>query len=273
MRITMKRISSRISWLRTRAEVFRAGRYSRKFSTMWTFSQVQDSLQDENDRYRFFLWQFLRVIPPDVRSHREYFERRGNWCGEDAFHAFWYTLFAEFRPRRVLEIGVHRGQTLSLFELLASRFDLQTEVWGLSPMTGEGDSVSTYGEPIDYCSDISESFQNFKLGRPNLFKGFSQEAHSQEFIRSKKWDLIYVDGSHDISVVKIDVQSATDSLQVGGLLVLDDASLYSGYTPYEFSFAGHPGPSEVAGELSKSKHFIEIGTCGHLRAFQRTSAK
>lgn len=172
-------------------------------------------------------------------------------------------------PRNVLEIGVHRGQTLSYFSMLGDHLNYEVNAWGLGPFSGDGDSVSSYGEPIDFVSDITISFGRFNLGEPQLFHGLSQTSSSIDFMKNKEWDLIYVDGSHDYEVVQSDVRTAHESLGERGLLVLDDASLNSDYKPYKFSFAGHSGPSRVAREIRDSGDFVEIGTCGHLRVFRK----
>ena len=84
---------------------------------------------------------------------------------------------------------------------------------------------------------------------------------------TQKWDLIYIDGSHDYEVVKSDVDISIMSLNDGGLLVLDDSSLYQDYYPEKIktkTFAGHPGPSKVLNELIKNKEMNFLIGVGHL---------
>jgi len=272
MRKFLKRLRGRILFHGRRVEYLYRGRFRMPFDPTWDHSKIQSKLKSENRRYDYFLWFFQKEIPRELRDHRQYFEQIGNWCGEDAFHAFWFKLIAEYRPKNVLEIGVHRGQSISYFSLLARHLGYEASVWGLGPLTGDGDSVSSYGDPINYETDIHNSFRKLKLGKAQLFRGFSEDLSSVSFIKSQSWDLIYVDGSHDYEIVKSDVETARSSLSDNGLLVLDDASLESEYLPYSFSFAGHPDPSRVAKEICGNGSFLEIGTCGHLRVFKRNSA-
>ena len=265
-----ERISGRIQFERKRWAARRLGRGQPHFQPDWTFSEIQERLENENDRYEYFHWHFRRHLPAAFVNHRQYFMSIDNWCGEDSFHSMWFKLLSEYQPSKVLEIGVHRGQTLSLFALAAREGGWNAEVWGLGPLSGAGDSVSKYKDSsFDYRADIARNFREFCLPEPQLFQAYSQDTTADAFVGAKKWDLVYVDGSHDFQVVCSDIALAWRHLRIGGVLVLDDASLERGYRPYSFSFAGHPGPSAAAASTSIMRGFTEIGTCGHNRIFRR----
>jgi len=245
------------------------GRAKATYDASWTFSEISTRLPNERDRYSYFLWMFQHVVPIGLRDHREYFSTQARGFGEDAFVGMWYSLFRQYRPRHALEIGVYRGQVLTLWGLLARTFQIECEVWGLSPLTSAGDGVSIYTRDLDYRSDIESHFTHFDLGSPRLVEGYSQEAASIEFVKSRLWDLIYVDGSHDFDVVLADLELSIEQLVSGGLLVVDDASLYAPYRPPAFSFAGHPGPSRAIKVAPGMSQMSEVGTCGHNRVFQK----
>ena len=84
----------------------------------------------------------------------------------------WYYIFKNYRPQNVLEIGIYRGQTLSLFQLLSDHFNIGSNVVGISPLTAAGDSKSSYIE-LDYEKDILENFDRFNLKHPKLVRSFS----------------------------------------------------------------------------------------------------
>ena len=89
-----------------------------------------------------------------------------------------------------------------------------------------------------------------------------------ELIKSQSWDLIYIDGNHDYEIVKKDFEVCSSALSPNGLIILDDSSLYTDYSPPRYSTAGHPGPSKLANEIDKNK-FKEILAVGHNRVFMK----
>ena len=80
--------------------------------------------------------------------------------------------------------------------------------------------------------------------------------------------MIYIDGAHDFEVVFKDYKLCYENLCRGGVLVLDDASLYCDYNPASFAFAGHPGPSRVAREYA-DKEMEFIGAVGHNNVYRK----
>jgi hypothetical protein len=227
-------------------------------------------LISEELRYKYFEWVFYNLCPKKVQSHRRYFSKESRGFGEDAMHGMWWKIFHEFEPRRTLEIGVYRGQTISLWALIAQIREHPIDVWGVSPLNDSGDEVSDYVS-IDYEQDIKANHAEFQLGEPNLVKGLSTELTVKEFVSENTWDVVYLDGSHDLEVVRQDLKLVSNSLKKGGLLVLDDASLYSNFEPPKYAFAGHPGPSTVAIELNQSDIFKPYGSCGHNRLFLKVT--
>ncbi len=212
---------------------------------------------------------FDRTLPEELRQHRHYFtqDRRG-FYGEDAFHTMWWLLFREVRPASFLEIGIYRGQSLSLAALLARKFNLDCFVQGISPFSSAGDAVGQYRSDLDYFQDTLQNFAHFSLPPPSLLKAYSTDAEAVKLIASHAWNIIYIDGNHDYEVVRQDWEHCASSLSTGGLIVLDDSGLTSGFRPPAFATAGHPGPSRLAQEIRRPP-FAEILQVGHNRVFQK----
>lgn len=227
-----------------------------------------DSLKNPTDYYLRAFQDFHRLLPKELRDHRAYFSINRRGFGEDAFHTMWWRLFHEFKPKSFLEIGVYRGQVISLIALLSQQEGIDCKTTGISPFTSVGDSVSKYRGDLDYHFDTLSHFEHFRLPKPNLVQAYSTDEKALEAIASCKWDIIYIDGNHDYEIVAKDWDACSKAVKIGGLVILDDSGLSTLYRPPSFATGGHPGPSRLAAEIDSSV-FQEILQVGHNRVFQR----
>ncbi len=232
--------------------------------------QWEASLTDPTAFYLRCFHYFHTRLPHELQTHRQYFTQRKRGFGEDAFHTMWYLLFREFRPKSFLEIGVYRGQTISLAALLARLNQQPCEVFGISPFTPAGDSVSTYKSNIDYHDDTLANFDHFRLPRATLLRAFSTDDSAVKLISSRPWQAIYIDGNHDYDIARRDWEHCSRNVAPGGVIILDDSGLSTTFQPPLFATKGHPGPSKLAAEIDR-KEFREILQVGHNRVFQKNS--
>ncbi len=239
-----------------------------KFQKDLSFSDMANQNPVRNAMYGYAVHYYAHKLPFPLKEHREYFKQCQRGFGEDSFHAMWWLLMREFKPKLCLEIGIYRGQVISLWALIAQILEFSCEIHGISPFTPIGDTLSTYREDVDYLTDTLNSFTLFNLPTPTLVKALSTEPEALNHIANHKWDLIYIDGSHDYDVALADYRICHANLSLGGLLVMDDASLYSDFRAPHFSFAGHPGPSRVVKEnVMREMNFL--GAIGHNNVFQK----
>lgn len=227
-----------------------------------------DSLSDPTTFYSRCVRYFHQSLPEDLRAHRLYFSKEQRGFGEEAFHVMWWMLFQEFRPGTFLEIGVYRGQTLSLAALLQRHFGIEGTITGISPFASAGDAVSRYRGDVNYQEDTLANFRHFSLAEPDLHKCFSTDPDAVSLISSREWDCVYIDGNHDYEVALADWKNCSAAVVQGGIVVLDDSALGTDYRPPAFATGGHPGPSRVAEEIDRSR-FQEILRVGHNRVFQK----
>ena len=227
----------------------------------------QDSLKAPDAYYRRAFQDFHRALPAQLRAHRSYYsiDRRG--FGEDAFHTMWWRLVRRFKPESFLEIGVYRGQVISLIALLARIEGIDCKVTGISPFSSAGDSVSRYRNDVDYRLDTLAHFKHFRLPEPALVNAYSTDPAALAVIASQRWDMIYIDGNHDYDIVVKDWEACSNAIKPGGIIILDDSGLSTSYQPPVFATGGHPGPSRLASEID-AKYFTEILQMGHNRVFQ-----
>jgi SAM-dependent methyltransferase len=226
------------------------------------------SLESPTEFYMDCFRFFHQHLPAELRDHRAWFARDRRVFGEESMHVMWFWLFNEFKPSNFLEIGVYRGQVISLMSLLAKMSKRQCEVFGISPFLPVGDSVSKYPEHIDYHANTLENFSHFSQPAPQLLKNLSTDEPAVALIKSRQWDMIYIDGNHDYEVVLKDWAVCSASLKPGGIVILDDAGLGTYYQPPLWATAGHPGPSRLAGQIDRNS-FKEIMQVGHNRVFQK----
>ena len=230
-------------------------------------SEVAITFKDRNTIHEYYTHHFNNILGDAFKRHRDYFNTQSRGFGEDAFHSMWFHIFSEYKPKDILEIGVYRGQTLTLFQMLSHFFNLSANIVGISPMTSAGDEVSQYLKSIDYKKDIESHFDYFKLKKATLVKALSTDQAAIDLICSKKWDLIYIDGSHDYEIVKNDYELCLKNLNKNGIIVFDDSSLY-----FEFdrAFKGHPGPSKLIFETVINEMDLILGV-GHNNVFRLRS--
>jgi FkbM family methyltransferase len=218
-----------------------------------------------------------------LRQHRDLIEMNQFGFGERAFHAMWLELIRDRaaacpnRPLDLLEIGVFKGQTISLWALIGRLLRLPLAIDAAGPLTGEGPTdpvarAAAYrcGEgnivpPDDYPALIADLFARcaLDLGAIRFLRGLSQQP---EIIAAAKpaYDLIYIDGDHAEASVRADLANYAHRLRPGGFLVLDDAALF-----LEGSFwKGFEGPSKAAEDVP-AMGFRNVLNVGHNRVFQR----
>lgn len=230
------------------------------------------SLQDSTEFYHSCVAHFDQYLPAHIKEHRLYFSHEQRGFGEDAFHVMWSLLVDRFKPVTFLEIGVYRGQVLSLVGLLQRDHGIHGNNTGIGPFERIGDaaSVTAYGYCKDWLEDIKGNVAHFDIPQPQLVKALSTDSEAIQTIQSTRWDMIYIDGNHDYEVVSEDWKICAACLRPGGIIILDDSGLESGFRPPLFASEGFPGPSKIANSLSTGT-FREILQVGHNRAFQKVS--
>jgi Methyltransferase domain len=231
-------------------------------------SEWESSLKEPTIFYERCFRYFHHCLPEELRAHRRYFAQSARGFGEDAFHVMWWLIFKELTPTNFLEIGVYRGQLISLVSLLAQMLRRNCKVYGISPFSAAGDSVSEYLAKINYYEDTLANFRQLHLPLPDLCRAYSTDEAARKIIESHEWDCIYIDGNHDYKIAKRDWELCAKHIRSGGVIVLDDSGLTSPYRPPAFASGGHPGPSQVAAEIDKGI-FQEVLQVGHNRVFSR----
>ena len=199
-----------------------------------------------------------KVMP--LRAHRDYVESKTWGFGERSFWWLWKIICDEL-PKNpyLLEIGVFRGATLSVWRMLSK----DAFIAGITPLNSNGG----YWES-NYDADIKTIHDDFGLHQPVIIQAYSNENIATEWAKDKEWDLIYLDGSHEYEDILFDLNTYSEMIKVGGYLVIDDCnsemSMPHGY------FQGHQQVTDAKLKwLSTGPPFEFICSVKHISLFKR----
>jgi len=198
--------------------------------------ELQKSWTDVPEHHQRIHDEFCAAVnaTPALKAHRDWVEQNMFGFGERSFHWMWKLIIdevagqlpAEAEKRfSFLEVGVFRGQVLSLVKLLADTHAVQVERFGITPLSAADGHWES-----DYSADICRLHDQFKLDKDyTLVVGLSTE---DEVVRAAQataqalggFDIIYIDGGHAFETVVSDLRHYTPLVKPGGLLVVDDCA-------------------------------------------------
>ena len=231
---------------------------------------------------------------PLLAAHRRHVEEHKLGFGDAAFHALWLRLLAASTARfgrvRALEIGVFKGQVLSLWAALAraNRWDLA--LTAITPLTGQPlprwrlwrtlryrfdarfreqiDSGNFYDD-ADYEKIIRTLFARFDVdfNRVTLLRDFSTSPAVLSALTSETFHLVYIDGDHTYEGALHDFRTFGPKVVVGGWLVADDAGTTLPGTAF---WKGHAAVGRAA-EILPTLGFKNVLNVGHNRVFERVA--
>ena len=120
-------------------------------------------------------------------------------------------------PPRFLEVGTYAGNTLHSARLANELSELVTIDLDI-PLLFEGQSVQ-------------DRFEIAKLRDKNVkstgSKLIVEDSLTLDWNKLGKFDLIFIDGDHNIPRVDIDIYNAIKSLNKNGILIIDDIQKFS----------------------------------------------
>jgi Methyltransferase domain len=229
-----------------------------------------------------------------LAEHRNYIEANGLGFGDPAFHSMWRMLLneaaARFSDVRALEIGVYKGQVICLWALLARLDAIRLKVEAVTPLEGRPNKLSglrqrlkyltsarfredirnaNFYEEDDYLGSINALFRRFDvdLSEVNLHRGYSTDSEIIVDLRSRQFQLIYVDGDHSYKGALHDFKTFGPMIAKGGFLVADDAGCELPGTGF---WKGHESVSRAA-EILPSLGFVNVLNVGHNRIYERVA--
>lgn len=210
---------------------------------------------------------------PWLKAHRDFIEesyRNGLIYGHGArCLQYMWKLIVDEMPQdfSFLEIGVYKGQILSLMQLCADKAGKTTKIVGVTPLNDP--DFAKYNR-MPYIENIYQQF-GLTMDNTTIIDGRSQEKAIITKVHSMgQYDIVYVDGDHGYQPTVDDIQNFDTCLKSGGLMVVDDASNFKNIPTYASNFKGIIEVSEaVRDTLEKNSNYEELLTCMHVRVFRK----
>lgn len=248
---------------------------------------------EHNDRL-FAEFTAMTWADPDLANHRRHVEANQLGFGDPAFHALWAHLLAAAHARfgqvDALEIGVFKGQVISLWALLAQIHHWPISIHAISPLAGqpmprlgwwrslhyrlsrhfrERVASGDFYANEDYVQIVHAHFARYGLdfGQVHLIRGFSTAPEVRHAVASTHFHLIYVDGDHTYAGVCADIQHYAPKIVPGGWLVMDDAAFDQ---PGATFWKGYETVARAC-LLLPAMGFKNVINIGHNRVFERES--
>lgn len=230
---------------------------------------------------------------PLLAAHRRHVEDGKLGFGDPAFHAMWARLLdaatQKFGEVRALEIGVFKGQVISLWSLLARERNLRVQVSAVSPLVGQ--PMPSHGRLVrwlryrldrkfrermdngdfyateDYEQIIRTHFAHYGLdsAQVRFHCGYSTDPVLLAGLRDETYHVVYVDGDHTLAGARHDFATFGPKVVPGGWLVADDAG---SDLPGSTFWKGHRAVSDAVQDLP-TLGFTNVLNVGHNRIYQR----
>lgn len=231
---------------------------------------------------------------PWLAAHRNWIEAHRWGFGDRAFHAMWLLVARDLRERfertRALEIGVFKGQVISLWALLSRELDWPVEITAVSPFRGRrgqdrlwihrlrkllspsyrrDDAVGNLVPDDDFLARCAEVFAAFGLDfeRVRAIRGLSGDPAVRERLAGERFELVYVDGDHSFEGARGDLLTYGPAVVPGGYLVVDDAAWDLPGSSFFKGFEAVARACRVLPDLG----FVNVLNIGHNRIFRRLS--
>ena len=180
-------------------------------------TDLKNSWRDEPDYHKQIHESFIENVNADeeLKKHRDFVEQNAFGFGERSFWWLWKLLCKELpEDASMLEIGVFRGATLSVWKLLKPK----GRIFGVTPM----DSSDGHWES-DYKADIARMHDEFNLPQPRIFHGRSDNPKLMSAVTTFLYDCVYIDGDHSYEGALHDLVTYAPLVRKGSYLIIDDA--------------------------------------------------
>jgi hypothetical protein len=206
---------------------------------------------------------------PQLAAHRKWIVDNKYGFGEDAFHAVWDAVATTLPDGfSFLEVGVHRGQSLSAVDLAATLQGKKCTVYGLSPFNGADGNY--YEKRDNYDDDVLNLFSLFNDNRrPVLIRGYSTDTKAKEEVSLlAPFDVVYLDACHEFEDATHDINYYAPLVKVGGYFLSDDSA--TDLNLPDSYFKGFEGSTKACNNyFNNNEKWVYVANVVHLRIYHR----
>ncbi len=201
---------------------------------------------------------------PELKSHRDFVETNIFGFGERSFQWLWWLLIKEMPASfTFMEIGVFKGQILSIVRMIADMQEKKVVRYGVTPLSNIGGVWES-----DYEADIKFIHDQFKIKKDyKIIKGDSTDPETIKAAEGIELDILYIDGGHTYEIAHSDIVNYSPLVKVGGYLVIDDCcndlSMPFGY------FQGIESVTRAVNDLLPNPYFEFVFSVVHIKVFRR----
>lgn len=177
--------------------------------------------KDTPEQHKHLHETFIKKVNdvPELKEHRDFVEQHIFGFGERSFLWMW-KLIVDKMPDdfTFMEIGVFKGQTLSLVKLLADMAGKQCKRIGVTPLSTEGGVWES-----NYLNDIAYIHDRFNLEKDyELIVGLSEDEEVIKTASQFELHILFIDGGHSEDHVINDLTHYAPLVKKNGYLVIDD---------------------------------------------------
>lgn len=230
-----------------------------------------------------------------LSRHRSYVEDHMLGFGDKAFHYMWLLILEDVFERtdrpRFFEIGVFKGQIVSLWALISKHFCRDSQISCVTPLSGNALPMSklkhywklitsgtfrsslasgNFYDDERYYETIASLFEAFDLNFQSIkiYHGLSSDSHILSELSSCVFEIVYIDGDHRKEAVERDIRNFTPKITPGGFLIMDDAACNIPGGENNEYWKGHQSVSDACEQISSSD-FENVLNVGHNRIYRK----
>jgi len=130
---------------------------------------------------------------------------------------FAYNLIKEHKPKTIVELGVHYGDSYFTFCQACEELELNAMLYGVDHWKGDEQSGHYKEDVFEEVNLYNQEFhsENSTLLRMNFYE-------AREEFENSTIDLLHIDGSHDYESVQNDFESWLPKMSKGGKVLIHD---------------------------------------------------